>query len=359
MSEAITDKRDFLIVGSGIAACTLAHTFYKNGLSFHIVSKPDLSNCSKIAAGLWNPVVFKRLTKSWLANDLINFLIPFYKEVEQKTNTNFLHERPLVKNFYEQQEISFWNRKANEELNDFLQLPISDSNSLNFEGAILTDKVGIIYKAGNIDTKKYIDATLDYFKDNFSQIRFNYKDLLLTEGGVEFNCLAFKNVIFCEGHLIQQNPFFNFIHLKPAKGEVLKIRSEKLNLNNSILNKDGFIFNNHEKEFTVGSTYEWKSLNELPTSEAKAQLEKKLTQLINVPYTIQTHEAGIRPSSDDRRPIIGSHPKYANLFVFNGLGTKGVMLAPFIANNFVNFYLQKSALLEEVNVTRYYSNYHA
>lgn len=359
MSETITDKKDFLIIGSGIAACTLAHTFDKCGLSFQLLSKPDLSNCSKIAAGLWNPIVFKRLTKSWLANELIDFLIPFYKEIEDKTNSTFLHERPLIKNFFEQQEINFWEKKAQSELNGFLKLPILDSYNLNFNGGVLTEKVGLVNKAGNIDTKKYIDVTLNYFKDNFIPLKLNYNELLLTESGVEFKGLVYKNVIFCEGYLVEHNPFFNFIRLKPAKGEVLKIKSEKLSLNKSILNKDGFIFNNHEKEFVVGSTYEWHYLNEKPTTEAKAELEKKLTQLIDVPYSIQSHEAGIRPSSEDRRPIIGRHPKYANLFVFNGLGTKGVMLAPYFANKFVNFYLKKSTLPDEVNVARFYSKYNA
>lgn len=359
MLEATINNKDFLIVGSGLAACTLAHTFDKYGLSFQLLSKPDLSNCSKIAAGLWNPIVFKRLTKSWLAEDLINFLIPFYKEIEQKTNSTFLYERPLIKNFFEEQEINFWKKKANSELSNFLKLPILDSNNLNFEGSILTEKVGLINHAGNINTQKYINATLDYFISNYNLTRFNHAELSINDNYVEYNGLIFKCVIFCEGHFIADNPYFNFVKLKPAKGEVLKVKSEKLNIGNAILNKDGFIFNNQESEFTVGSTYEWHIIDEMPTVEAGKELEKKLTKLINVPYYIQQHAAGIRPSSEDRRPIIGRHPKYTNLYVFNGLGTKGVMLAPYFANKFVNFYLKKSILPDEVNVARFYSKYHA
>ena len=109
--------------------------------------------------------------------------------------------------------------------------------------------------------------------------------------------------------------------------------------------------------FKLGATYEWEDLTEERTQKGLAELEAKLTQLINCKYTIVQHQAGVRPSSGDRRPIIGPHPIHNNVFIFNGLGTKGVMLAPYFAKKFVNFYLQKEALLADVNVSRFYSLY--
>ena len=118
-----------------------------------------------------------------------------------------------------------------------------------------------------------------------------------------------------------------------------------------------FIFKKNNSEFIVGSTYSWDNLNEKTTETAKTELINKLSQLISCNYQITSQLAGIRPSSSDRRPIIGPHPKFKNLFIFNGLGAKGVMLAPFLANNFVNFYLKKEDLIEDVNVNRFYSTY--
>ncbi|MBK7816373.1 MAG: FAD-binding oxidoreductase [Sphingobacteriaceae bacterium] len=79
--------------------------------------------------------------------------------------------------------------------------------------------------------------------------------------------------------------------------------------------------------------------------------------LIKVPYNVLEHKAGVRPSTLDRRPIIGQHPLHKNLFVFNGLGTKGVMLAPYFSKKFVHFYLNKEALDAEVDVKRFYSKF--
>lgn len=355
MLDNINNQKEFLIVGSGIAACTVAHILHQNKLSFKIISNPNLSNSSLIAPGMWNPIVFKRMLKSWKANELIDFLIPFYQNIEIKTNSSFLSQRLLIKNFYEQQEIDLWNKKANENLSEFLQCPITFSKDLNLSGSKLTEKVGIVNRAGNINTLQYIKATLNYFKEYYEEQTFLHNSLNVSNNNINYNHENYKNVIFCEGYLIKENPFFNFIKLKPAKGELLNIKAENLNINNSIINKDGFIFKKNDSEFIVGSTYSWDELNENITETAKAELINKLNQLITCNYQIKSQCAGVRPSSTDRRPIIGPHPKFKNLYVFNGLGAKGVMLAPFLANNFVNFYLNKESLIEDVHVNRFYS----
>ncbi len=87
------------------------------------------------------------------------------------------------------------------------------------------------------------------------------------------------------------------------------------------------------------------------------ELKEKLKKIIGCNYQLINHQAGVRPSSADRRPIIGQHPKYKNLHVFNGLGTKGVMLAPYFGKNFVNFYSNKQALHPDINVNRFYDSH--
>jgi glycine oxidase len=61
----------------------------------------------------------------------------------------------------------------------------------------------------------------------------------------------------------------------------------------------------------------------------------------------------VRPTVKDRRPLLGIHPEYNQLAVFNGLGTKGVMLAPYFANKLVNLILKNEPLPNEVNINRF------
>lgn len=54
---------------------------------------------------------------------------------------------------------------------------------------------------------------------------------------------------------------------------------------------------------------------------------------MKIPYNVVEHKAGVRPSVSDRRPVLGPCKDYEQLVVFNGLGTKGVSLAPFFQNS--------------------------
>ena len=68
---------------------------------------------------------------------------------------------------------------------------------------------------------------------------------------------------------------------------------------------------------------------------------------IDTPYTIVEHVAGIRPTVKDRRPLLGKHPKYEKLAILNGLGTRGVMLAPTMARSLYN-HLENDKELDKV-----------
>jgi glycine/D-amino acid oxidase-like deaminating enzyme len=43
------------------------------------------------------------------------------------------------------------------------------------------------------------------------------------------------------------------------------------------------------------------------------------------PFEIKDINFGFSPTVKDRRPIIGRHPEHHNLYVFNGLGARGIL----------------------------------
>jgi glycine/D-amino acid oxidase-like deaminating enzyme len=65
--------------------------------------------------------------------------------------------------------------------------------------------------------------------------------------------------------------------------------------------------------------------------EARMELDQKLMELIIIPYRVTAQDWGFRPTTPDRRPILGSMPDSENVVIFNGLGTKGVSLAPYFS----------------------------
>jgi glycine/D-amino acid oxidase-like deaminating enzyme len=142
--------------------------------------------------------------------------------------------------------------------------------------------------------------------------------------------------------------------MKPAKGDVLTIFCKELSID-FILNKSVFVLPLGNHLFKVGATYDWLKLNDIPDTKAKEELIIKLNKIIPYPFQIVSHEAGVRPAVIDRRPVIGNHPEYENLIVFNGFGTKAVMLVPYFAKQLVNNLINNQTVSEEVDLNRFYS----
>ena len=105
--------------------------------------------------------------------------------------------------------------------------------------------------------------------------------------------------------------------------------------------------------YKIGATFNWKDKTTEPTQEGKNELISKLNKVINVPYQIIAHSAGIRPTVIDRRPLVGTHPLHKQLAVLNGLGTRGVMISPTIANSLFNYIEKGTPLEKEISIERF------
>ena len=105
--------------------------------------------------------------------------------------------------------------------------------------------------------------------------------------------------------------------------------------------------------YKVGATFNWKDKTSNPSEEGKEELITKLKKVINVPYKIVDQTAGIRPTVKDRRPLIGVHTKYSQLCILNGLGTRGVMIAPTVAKQLFNHLEHEEELDSETDIKRF------
>ena len=104
--------------------------------------------------------------------------------------------------------------------------------------------------------------------------------------------------------------------------------------------------------YKVGATYNWEDKTNTPTEEAKQDLLADIQELIKCDFEIVEHRAGVRPTVKDRRPLVGTHPKHKRLHLLNGLGTRGVMLAPAMANDLYNLIESEIPLDMHIDIRR-------
>lgn len=345
---------DYLIVGKGLAGTVLAHTFLRSGKKVLVIDDEPESSSSHVAAGVFNPITGKRMVKSWKAEILFPYLLTFYKSIEEKLGARFLFTIPIYKPFSSIEEQNFWiSQTAYKDFDHLLQIE-TNSNYNN----IIQDASGgyITQNTGYVNLITFLEASKNFFlsKNSYINSVFKAEDLALNENSVSWKGIKAKKVIFCEGFKATNNPYFSGLPFVLAKGEVLTIKIEHF-LDEVIFKKGVFILPIGNKEYKVGATYEWNFTHNDITEKAQKELTSKLEELIKSPYSILKQEAGIRPTVKDRRPIIGLHPKLKTLAIFNGLGTKGVSLAPYFANQLFRFLEMGENLENEVNIERFYS----
>ncbi len=348
---------DYFIVGQGLAGSILAYKLLKHGLKVLVFDDPRLPKSSTVAAGIYNPFTGRKLVKTYMADQLFPYLLSFYKDLQREMGIQLLYELPMYRPFLSLEEQNEWGARLFEDgYSQYINGIIKPTEALN---QVVNPMGGMMLRrTGFVDTAILINSMTELLKQHsaYRSERFLYQELKLSEDQVEYQSHMARKVIFCEGPSLSNNVFFNWLPLIPVKGELLEIElQEPLNC---IVNRGVFILPVNGSHCKVGSTFDHEHLNWKVTEKAKIQLLQKLNKLISIPYRVTGHTAGVRPASADRRPFIGLHPKHEPLGIFNGLGTKGVSLAPHFAEEFFNYLEGGKPLAKDVTVSRYFSLYY-
>jgi len=214
---------------------------------------------------------------------------------------------------------------------------------------------GEVLHTGRIDLKELQKAYKEYLeaKNAFAKAIFEYSKIEIIEGEVIYNGVKAKRIVFAEGYGMKENPYFKKLPLVGNKGEYIIIKAPELQLT-AVVKTSFFIVPLGGDLYKVGATYNWADKDTKPTIEARKELINKLSGLISCDYDIVDQEVGMRPTVGDRRALLGVHPKHSQLAILNGLGTRGIMMAPMLAQNLFDFLEYDKSLPKEINVKRFF-----
>ena len=341
---------DFLIIGQGIAGTLLSHTLLKAGSSVLVIDEYKPNSASRIAAGVINPVSGRRFTIAWQYDEIYPVAVSVYKELEQLLNMPVLKERDIWTVLpSEQLREAFMERTSGLE---YMHLPVSDP----YEQWLHQPFGAAVIKGATVLLHNLLPAWRAYLQKQHALLeeRMDLDLLQVNDNGVKYKHITARKVIFCEGAQTVSNPWFKDIPFLLNKGEVLHVRIPGLHTADIIKRTIALVPQSPET-FWVGATFAWNYEDELPTADKRAFLEAGLQQLLKVPYEVLEQQAGVRPSGTDRRPMMGLHPDFPALGIFNGLGTKGTSLAPAMAAQFAAHLLKETPLQPETDSKRFFN----
>lgn len=341
---------DFIIVGQGIAGSVLALQLLQRHQRILVIDEEHSQSASNAAAGIYNPITGRAMVKTWLAKDLFPYLTCFYQASETILGAKFLYPTPIFRPFLTVQERFEWLERIN--TGDYADFVTNVAGPAYHRTRMVYQHGGIVLKqSGYLDVKCFLRATRAYLKSRNAYIatKFLHSQLHIDHHVRYFGTIA-RKIIFCEGSQASGNFFFPRLPFRLVKGELLLVELEEpLKV---IYSRHVFVLPRTHKQAVVGATYDEKDLSSEPTKASRQLLEERLRSIFRLDYVVHKHWTGIRPATFDRRPLIGLHPQYPQLCIFNGLGAKGVSLAPYFARSLVEHLLLEKELPLAVQVRR-------
>lgn len=345
---------DFLIVGQGLAGSALAMALLKRGAKLAVLDDASVTGASRVAAGLVTTLAGMGMNPAWRQAEYWPRSLAYYRELEQKSGVPLFHAQPVLRLFGSEKEANKFSRKA-EAVSEW----VHDENPGIAPELLYADLGGFeMAQGGRLDTNAYLRvvrnellaAGVKVIEAAFSEDELiDQEGTLLAENSdasaVSFRGMSAKRVILCQGARGLLGGHFSDIPHRSAKGEMLTVKVAGMP-QDRIINRNGWMVPIGNDEWRAGATYEWDDLTPTPTDAGREAVLQKVANLSKLPAEFLSHQVGVRPIIRNSQPVIGLSPSQPNLGIFNGLGSKGVITAPCVAEHFADFLTGKISALD-------------
>ena len=347
---------DFLIIGQGLAGSALAIELLRRGKSVLVVDRQDGTGSTRIAAGLVTPLTGKGMNPAWRQQYYLPKAVAFYHSLERESGRKLYHTTPVVRVFTSEKERDKWHSKQDEQHCWAHELEQVKGPFYHDFGAIeMPDGAWLV-------TLAFLHVVQDKLIDlgAWREAVFAEEDVSFGDGEVRWKDVVADTLILCQGAyglngVDGYNGWFSHINHRSAKGEILNVWISGLD-DQKRYHSRGWLAPREGGMWKAGANYDWKHMDAIPTEEGKTEVLEKLATWIElgqdkaVSMEVIEHEAGIRPIIRNSRPVVGMHPDHAQLGFFNGLGSKGSLMAPAVAEHFAAYLCGETELDEELNL---------
>lgn len=346
---------DVLIIGQGLAGTFLSYWLLAEGIDVVVINQTTLYPASAAGTGVFNPIAGYRFTPFWNIHHCLSALQEAARAMEQFFHTSLLFDFPIFRFFIDEQQRLLWEeRNLAEKLSDFIEGMLLPSDVSQWIDAPLGGFITRHSYLFHVD--KALTLWQEFLQNHraYTEARFSEETLQIHVKKILWNgTISARNLVYCTGESIRSSPYWKFLPFEYAKGEALTFYSR--DLPHTIIFNRGYHWSPLEPSlFRFGATYRWDDASVFPTSEGYNQLCEALGKLCRSSYSIVAHHAGVRITFPDHLPGIGKHPEYPNLWLFTGLGTKGVGYAPYLGYLLSRALIENERIPREVSIERFF-----
>lgn len=309
------------IVGQGLAGTLLAWACEAAGIRFHLIDPGHAVAASRVGAGIINPITGQRLVKSWRVDELLAPAEATYRAIETELGVPLIRRLRVRRELRTERERQiFAAKRATGELEPYLQL---------LPGR---DDVFLIAPAFHVDLPRLVQASRERWRRcgvlrerSATPEELSDREMptvaCLGAGEVPLRRLALERV---KGELLHLEPE------PPGPGAASAVQREE------IRNDGHWLLPLPDGAWAVGATYDRAAMDLEPSPRSRELLLASARRLgERAEPRLRAALAGWRTSASDLRPVAGWLPGRPGQGVCNGLGSKGALLGPWLAQQWV------------------------
>ena len=353
-----------VVVGRGLAGALVAWKFAERGCRISWWGDGE-SGASRVAAGMFNPVSFRRVVEVWNASAHVASMRSTLLAMEETFGMQgaLMHDVPVVKVFANDAYRQTWNDRwaTGHGVTQWAERS-QRAEALAITSLHAPHGVGKVHAAGWVDVPALLDAMEAHVAANHTLVDSIWR----VEDGLPNGADA---VVDCRGVGAAKELSEVGLEVNPNHGDVLTMSTdaEAVQTRGHNVNNGKWLLPMRQQDgrqwWRLGATYSWDKLTPAPHAPAASALKEHMAGTFQgeasaswAEARVEAHQAGLRPASPDRRPMVGPWPgKSEGVLMLNGLGTRGVLVGPAAAESLVNFWLDDTPISPEMRPDRFKS----
>jgi len=344
---------DVLIIGAGIAGLLLARELRGRGCRVALAHDPARPGASEAAVGLLNPMRGLRCTLVWRAAEVFAAAREVYGAIATGCGMRILHDLPVVRVFASAEERKFFDRRASALAGAGLVFRELASPPAGFRHAGFGTVA--VKGGGALDARALTEHLRAESRADGVLIEQRCAPADLVFGPAAWRWtpahLEAAQVVLAGGADDITDSLAGPLPLRPVRGESLLVRAPALDPSAA------FVCGHHLAPvapglWSCGGTKVPGQSGTSTTPEGRTELERFLEERLTVPWEVVGHSCGVRAATLDTKPLIGRIAGHSRVLVFNGFGSQGYTVAPWLACVLADHLSGGGALPPEVDPAR-------
>ncbi|MEP6683449.1 MAG: FAD-dependent oxidoreductase [Parafilimonas sp.] len=344
---------DFIIAGQGICGTWLSYYLLKENKSIVVFDKKNNQSASNVAGGMINPVTGRRVVTTWMADELMPFVLNEYNEISKAFNAEFIHQKNMLV-FPTAPDLQNAFKARMEEQNSYIQQLTLSKQQLQSYFNFPFD-VFEISPCHVVDMRALLKNYRQFLNDKhilFDKI-FDESQIIFHDDFVEYKNIKARKIIYADGTQSSNSKYWKNLPFVQNKGQALIVEINDLPLSHTYKFGHLTLIPMHENLWWFGSSNELTFQTTEPTEDFKQRTTASLQSILKIPFTIKEHLSSLRPATVERRPFVGVHPVQKQIAILNGMGSKGCSLAPWFAKELAENLINKKPIDTLADVQRF------